>query len=125
MSRASVLLVDGDPDTRNIYTLFLRHVGFTVIDADDGNSALESARANLPAAIVTELWLKGIDGLELIRRVRSDKSLEDVCVIVLTSRHMPDDRDAAVSAGCTEFLTKPVEPKRLAAALTMLLGNPV
>jgi DNA-binding response OmpR family regulator len=123
MSRASVLLVDGDPDTRNIYTLFLQHVGFTVLDAGDGPSALEAVRTHRPAAIVTELWLKGIDGLELIRKIRSEESLAHACVIVLTSRHMPDDRVAALNAGCTEFLTKPVEPKKLAAALATLLDQ--
>jgi CheY-like chemotaxis protein len=124
MDRASVLLVDGDVDTRQIYSLYLRHLGYTVIEAVDGAEALVRAQEHRPTAVIMELWLRGVDGLEVIRRLRADSGLRDTSIVVLTTRHLESDRAEARQAGCTDYLTKPVEPKQLLETLVRLVRPP-
>lgn len=109
----TVLLVDGDRDTRAVYRIVLEHHRFTVLEAEDGELALRMVAECRPDVVVTELTLRLVDGHTLLERVRSDPRTADACVLVVTARGLQEDRERAEQAGCTRFLVKPLEPQQL------------
>jgi len=116
-SRAPVvLLVDGVRDNRAMYAEFLRTVGFRAVEIDNTLDAL--ALAVTADIVVTEIRVPGpFDGLELVRRLRSDKPTAQKAIVVLTACAFGEDERMARAAGCDVFLTKPCFPEALAAEL--------
>lgn len=117
--RATVLVIDGDDDSRVVYRPLLETAGLEVLEAADGAAGLSLARERVPDVVVTELTLSGLDGLTVIRLLR--ERLRDVRVVVLTARGQPEDRQEAEQAGCALFLQKPVSPQLLAREVMALL----
>ncbi len=117
--RATVLVIDGDADSRVVYRPLLETAGFEVLEAADGAAGLSLARERVPDVVVTELTLGGLDGLTVIRQLR--ERLRDVQIVVLTARGLAEDRRAAERAGCALFLEKPVAPQVLAREVAGLL----
>jgi CheY-like chemotaxis protein len=108
-----VLVVDDDYDNRVIYSSGLRFVGFRVEAVADAVTALRRARAERPNAIVMDLAMPGVDGIEAIRRLRADVSMKDIGVVALTAFGTPEKRSLARSAGADFFVTKPCTPQEL------------
>ncbi|MEX1181915.1 MAG: response regulator [Gemmatimonadota bacterium] len=121
MGAARVLIVDRDADSRNVYRIMLEHHGFEVVEASDGERAVEIAIASMPAIVVTELTLAQMDGHALLARLKADPATAEVCVIVLTARALREDRERSVGAGCAAFLTKPIEPQALVREINRLI----
>jgi CheY-like chemotaxis protein len=115
-----VLLVEDHQDTRQMYAEFLG-IEFDVVTAADGEEALDLMRSHLPDVMVTDLSLPGIDGLELIARVRADAVLGPIPIICLSgySGHAHEQR--ARAAGCDRILQKPCMPDALAEIVAELV----
>ena len=111
---ARVLLVEDHADTRQMYAEFLG-IEFEVLTAANGDEALGTMRANPPDLIVTDLSLPGMDGFELIARVRSDASLQSIPIICLSGYGGHEHEQRARAAGCDRILQKPCMPDELAA----------
>lgn len=118
-----VLLIDADADSRTVYRLVLEHSGYAVLAAEDGEDGVRLARERQPAVIITEFNVPGIDGEMVIRTLRADEETKDVCIIVVTTRVFEEARVRAKAAGCTSFLTKPLEPKRLLREIETLFDE--
>jgi CheY-like chemotaxis protein len=110
---ARVLLVEDHLDTRQMYAEFLG-INFDVTTAADGEGALTMMRLQPPDVIVTDLSLPGIDGFELIARVRSDSTLRAIPVICLSGYGGHEHEQRALEAGCNRILQKPCMPDTLA-----------
>jgi two-component system cell cycle response regulator DivK len=107
-----VLLVQPHDDTRQMYAEFLLHHGFSVFERANGDDALKVAP--LADVIVTGIRLNGgIDGVELVARVRDDDRTKRTPIIVLTASVTADERSRAKQAGCDVFLPKPCLPVEL------------
>lgn len=117
-----VLLVDDSEDNRVMYAELLSLHGFDVLEADDGVQAVATARARIPDAIVMDVVLPAIDGLEATRMLRADPATQDIIVIAL-SGHGPEVEAEAKTAGVTTFLRKPCAPKVLVETLRSLLSR--
>jgi two-component system, cell cycle response regulator DivK len=87
---------------------------FDVIQAGDGQEALALIATSIPALIITDFTLPGIDGFELIRQIRSDASTRDIPVICLSGHGGRAHEQRAHEAGCTRVLEKPCLPETLA-----------
>ncbi len=119
-SRPVILLVEDHQDTRQMYAEFLS-ASFEVLQAADGAGALEMMRVRRPDLIITDLSLPGIDGFELISRVRRDTLMRAVPVICLSGYGGNAHEQRARDAGCDCILQKPCMPDALAdVALEML-----
>jgi twitching motility two-component system response regulator PilH len=103
-----VLLVEDDRDTREMYSYYLSHSGMHVTVARTGRRALERAREHTPDVVVTDIAMPEMDGLELSRRLRSDRSTHDVPIIAVSGQ-----AEGARQAGADVVLDKPCEPDRL------------
>jgi two-component system cell cycle response regulator DivK len=108
-----VLIVDDFEDSRAMYSAYARVCGFEVAEAADGISALEQARRLIPHCIVIDLALPGLDGWEVVRRLRADPSTRHIPVIAVSGHTLESHTRAAQEAGCDEFLAKPCLPDAL------------
>jgi CheY-like chemotaxis protein len=120
--RPLVLLVEDDRDGRLLLAEWLVSIGFRVEQAHNGLQALERARDLVPDAILTDLNIPGIDGYELMRRLRADSRTAAIPIVAVTG-YAPFTQDPARAerAGCDVILTKPCDPDDLSRTLTHLI----
>jgi len=114
-----VLIVDDHDDTRAMYAWRMRASGWVVAEAADGLEALSAAASFQPNAIVMDLSLPVIGGVDAIGRLKSDPNTMNIPVVACTG--VTDREDAARAAGCDEFVRKPCLPDDLCAILDELL----
>lgn len=114
-----VLVVDDEVNIAELITMALRYEGFEVDSAHTGAEAVQTARAFDPDAIVLDIMLPDIDGLEVLRRVRRD--VPDVPVVFLTARDAVEDRIAGLTAGGDDYVTKPFSLEEVVARLRALM----
>ena len=114
-----VLVVDDEPSLAELLASVLRYEGWEIKTAGDGTSAVSTAREFRPDAVVLDVMLPDFDGLEVLRRVRSE--LPHVCVLFLTARDAVEDRVAGITAGGDDYVTKPFSLEEVLARLRGLL----
>jgi two-component system cell cycle response regulator DivK len=112
-ARPLVLLVEDHADTRQMYAEFLG-ASFDVLEAADGKEALEILQHRVPALVITDFSLPGIDGFELTRQMRSSPATGRVPVICLSGYGGRDHERRAREVGCDRVLEKPCLPDLLA-----------
>jgi CheY-like chemotaxis protein len=117
----TVLLVEDDPRSIDLLTLYLHGVGYEVAVARDGEEGLELARRLRPAVITLDLCLPRLDGWEFLARAKADPSIADIPVVIVS---IVDERGKGFSLGAAEYLVKPVDRDRLLAALARLAQDP-
>ncbi len=113
----TVLLIDDDAVVRTVLGGFLKKNGWQVWEAAEGEAGLTLARAHSPNAILCDLLLPGLNGFQLCAALRQDPALSHTCIIAISSKKYPGDRQIALDAGADEFLSKPVNPQDLLRAL--------
>jgi two-component system cell cycle response regulator DivK len=109
----------------NVYMLKTRltRKGYTVLTASDGAQGVSMAATERPEIILMDLSLPVLDGWEATRRIKADEGTRHIPVIALTAHAMAGDRERALTAGCDDFDTKPVEFDRLIGKIQTLLGK--
>jgi two-component system OmpR family response regulator len=114
-----VLVVDDEVNLAELISMALRYEGWEVQMAHTGTTAVNAARDLGPDAVVLDMMLPDIDGLEVLRRMRS--SMPDVPVVFLTARDAVEDRIAGLTAGGDDYVTKPFSLEELVARLRGLM----
>jgi two-component system KDP operon response regulator KdpE len=115
---SSVLVVDDEPHLRRTLAISLRASGYAVSAVADGRAALQAVRDDLPDLIVLDLGLPDLDGVEVLRRVRTTS---EVPVIVLSARTDSVDKVEALDAGADDYVTKPFGMEELQARVRVAL----
>ncbi|MGH7416615.1 MAG: sigma-54-dependent transcriptional regulator, partial [Candidatus Rokuibacteriota bacterium] len=116
-----VLIVDDEEPARQGLTALLARWGYDVDEAADGQEAVSKAAAGLPSVVISDLVMPKMDGLELLRALKTDVPFASV--ILLTGQGSIDTAVTAMREGAYDYLTKPVEPGRLSALLERALEN--
>jgi CheY-like chemotaxis protein len=116
---AVVLIAEDDEDIAVILTRLLKRAGHTVLRAPDGLAAFESAVANRPGVVLTDLGMPRMDGLELSRALRSHPDLADVPIVMLSGQLHPGDSAPAEAEVCAVLL-KPCPNDRVVATVAEL-----
>ncbi|MGE0708279.1 MAG: response regulator [Planctomycetota bacterium] len=116
-TRERVLVIEDEPDIREVIEFNLRCEGYRVTGTSNGEEGLELVRKEFPDAILLDRMLPGMDGLELCRRLKSDPDLRSIPVIIVTAKTEVDDVVDGLEAGADDYLTKPFSPKELLARL--------
>ena len=117
----TILVAEDEPQIAAVVRDYLEHAGFSVIAAGDGRTALALARVRCPDAIVLDLGLPGMDGLDVIRALRRDSNLPNVPVVVLTARGDETDRVTGLELGADDYVVKPFSGKELVARVRAVL----
>lgn len=124
MTSAKILVIDDEPNIVNLVSAYLKPEGYEVYTAEDGLKGLKAARAFKPDLIVLDVMLPGIDGIEVLTRLRRES---DVYVILLTAKTEETDRVIGLSIGADDYVSKPFSPReltaRIKAALRRLKGE--
>ncbi len=111
---STVLVIEDDPGAVRLLRTYLEGEGYHVEVATDGEAGIAAARANPPGAIILDVLLPGIDGWEVLRRLKVDPALRDVPVMVAT---VVDERNVAMNLGAVDYFVKPVRREALLARL--------
>lgn len=113
---ARILVVDDDPGLLRLISLRLEAAGYRVDTAESGEAALGRAAAATPDAVITDLRMEGMDGMEVFRRLREDRP--SLPVIILTAHGTIPEAVAATREGAFSFLTKPFDSSELVSVVT-------
>jgi CheY-like chemotaxis protein len=112
--RVDILIIEDDPSTVRLLREFLEPAGYAVTAAPTGEAGLAIAKERAPAAIILDVLLPGLDGWEVLRRLKAETGLRDVPVVIVT---VVDERGIGLALGAVDYLVKPVERGALLACL--------
>ena len=118
-----VLLVEDEPNIVESLTFLLGKAGFDVVTEPDGKAALEAVLGDPPDVLILDVMLPGLDGFEILRRLRADARGQGLKIIILTAKGQRVDRQTAHEGGADLFITKPFSNNDLIAAVTRLAGD--
>ncbi len=118
MAMSKILIIDDEPSIVNLVSAYLRPEGYQVFTAADGPTGLKAARAYKPDLILLDVMLPGMDGMELLSRLRLES---DVYVIMLTARTEETDKVIGLTVGADDYVTKPFSPRELTARIKSAL----
>ena len=113
-----ILVVDDEPSITNLVSAYLKPEGYEVFIASDGNTGLKAARVFKPDLIILDVMLPGMDGIELLSRLRRESG---VYVIMLTAKTEETDKIVGLSVGADDYVTKPFSPRELVARVKSAL----
>ena len=118
---ATVLVVEDEAALSGVVQAYLARAGFDIASASSGPAAVEAARTLSPDVIILDLGLPGLDGLEVMRRIRA---FSDCYVLITTARSEEVDRLVGLSVGADDYLTKPFSVRELVARVQAVLRRP-
>jgi two-component system, cell cycle response regulator DivK len=121
----TVLLVEDNEDNRIVYSTILRHFGYEVSEALNGEEGIAKARAEKPDLILMDISIPIIDGWEATQVLKHDPATRDIPIIALTAHALASDREKAMEVGCDGYLAKPCEPRAVVAEVQRFLGKDV
>jgi two-component system, cell cycle response regulator DivK len=122
-TRPVILLADDFEDARDIYESYLTLHGYDVVLAVNGRETIAQASARRPDMILLDLRMPGIGGVEALRHLRADATLDQVPIIAFTAHAMEDERVSALRLGFDDVLSKPCLPDELVAFIVRTLGQ--
>src|SRR5512135_3627025 len=115
---AKILVIDDEPSITNLVSAYLKPEGYEVYTAADGPTGLKAARAYKPDLIILDIMLPGMDGIELLTRLRRES---EVYVMLLTARTEETDKVVGLSVGADDYVSKPFSPRELTARVKAAL----
>jgi len=118
MNKTKILLVDDDPNIRQLVSLYLTREGFEVEEATRGDDALKQFRAAAPNMILLDIMLPGMDGWQVCREVRK---VSNIPIIMLTAKDETFDKVLGLELGADDYIAKPFEPKELVARIKAVI----
>lgn len=116
-----ILYIEDNFQNKRLVRKILASRGYEVIEADDGLTGVEKAREEKPDLILMDISLPGIDGVEATQRIKAVKETSKIPIIALTANAMRGDRERFISAGCDDYLPKPISTSELIDMLKKFL----
>ncbi len=118
----TILAVDDSPSIRNMVAFTLKSAGYEVVEAVDGQDGLEKAKAKRVNLILTDQNMPRMDGLTLVKSLRSLPDYKTAPILILTTESSDDMKSKGRSAGATGWLVKPFDPPRLLKVVKKVIG---
>ena len=119
-----ILYVEDNPDNVYMLTRRLKKKGFELIIAGDGQEGIDKAIEERPDLILMDLSLPTMDGWTATAEIKKIEEVKDIPIIALSAHAMPEHRDRAIKAGCSDYDTKPVDIKRLLSKMGQYIELP-
>ena len=119
-----ILYVEDNPDNVYMLTRRLKKKGFELIIAGDGQEGIDKAIEESPDLILMDLSLPTMDGWTATAKIKEIEEVKDIPIIALSAHAMPEHRDRALKAGCSDYDTKPVDIKRLLSKMAQYIELP-
>ncbi len=106
-----ILVVEDNPDNMYVLDHLLTRKGYTVVQAINGEEALEQIEATNPVLVLMDMQMPGLNGYATVEALRRQVRFAALPVIAVTASSMPGDRERALQAGCTDYIAKPINPR--------------
>jgi two-component system cell cycle response regulator DivK len=116
-----ILVVEDNQDSRELVIKVLKSRGYLVMEAADGEAALQKLAEERPDLILMDISLPKIDGYEVTRRLKEQESFKGIPIIALTAHAMKGDREKALQAGCDGYIPKPINVRELPDQILIFL----
>ena len=123
MGTATVLVVDDDPVIVKLLQVNFEMEGYSVITAGDGEEGLAKAQAEHPDAVVLDVMMPKMDGLEVARRLKGDPDTQGIPIVLLSAKAQQADIQAGAATGAEAYLTKPFDPPELLQRASDLIAR--
>jgi diguanylate cyclase (GGDEF)-like protein len=121
MAGARILIADDDPDLRDILRSILEGAGFTVVERDNGEAALQTIRSEPVDIAILDYMMPGLTGPQICEQLKQDLLLRHLPVIMLTGKSEVQDKVHGITSGADDYLLKPFEPQELLARVAMVM----
>lgn len=121
--KQTILVADDHEDTRVILRHYFEAMGYNVLEAHDGEQTLESMKGSHPDAVVLDIQMPRMDGIQVLRAVRSNGTLRDIRVLALSAHALSDEVRQIREAGADAYLAKPADPKAVLDAVRSLIDQ--
>ena len=118
-----ILVVEDNEQNRILMRQILTYHGYEVLEATDGLTGLEMARAHMPALILLDIQMPVMNGFAVIRELRNNPELRKIKAIAVTSFAMKGDREKALQAGFDEYVTKPIDTREFPELVKQVLSR--
>lgn len=119
-----ILVVEDNPVNRRLIVDILRHFGYELIAADNGEDGMKMAKEQRPDLILLDLQMPVLDGFDTLKLLRDDPETRRIKVIAVTSYAMAGDRGKVLAAGFDEYISKPLNTRELPVIVKKMLGEP-
>ena len=119
----TILIVEDEPDVVDLVRYHLRRAGFDVLTALNGPAGLETATQSRPDAIVLDVMLPQMTGIEVCKALRNANETADIPILILTAKAEITDRIAGLELGVDDYITKPFSPRELLRTVEKILGD--
>ena len=116
-----ILVAEDNPTNMKLITVALKKQGYTLLQAADGEEALEAAVRNAPDLIIMDMQLPKTSGWEVTRKLRQMPDFGNVPIIAVTAYAMKGDKERAIEAGCNAYLPKPIDINQLRSVVAEML----
>ncbi len=121
---ATILIVEDNPSNLKLASFLLEQAGYAVISATDAEAGLRLARDKLPDLILMDIQLPGMDGLAAVGLLKQDAATQAIPVIALTALAMSGDEARIRTAGCADYIAKPIRYQEVLATVAAHLSKP-
>jgi CheY-like chemotaxis protein len=118
----TILLVEDFDDTRLMMKLWLLRHGYRVIEAENGEEAIQLAGSEHPDLIIMDMMMPGMNGLDATQRIREYQALRRTPIVAVSAYGADEYRSLALEAGCNEYISTPFEPQELADLIKSLIA---
>ena len=121
-ARKKILIVEDEADVREVLSRTLRSAGYEVLEANHALGAICAMVRSGADLILTDIRMPVVDGLELVRELKSHDDTRHIPVVAVTGMVTPESRTAALEAGCVGFITKPIDTNEFLKQIAVVLG---
>ena len=121
MSAEKILIVEDNPLNMRLMEMTLRGKGYTLVEATNGEEALDKAAKEKPSLIIMDMQLPTISGIEVTQRLRKIPELSRIPVVAVTAYAMKGDKEKFIEAGCDAYLSKPINIRELPGFIENML----
>lgn len=118
-----VLIVEDDPRNMKLAMMTLKPFGYEIISATDGEEAVATALKENPDIILMDMQLPKLSGMDATKQIRENPGFEEIPILALTAYAMKGDEEKYMEAGCTAYMSKPINTRELPAKVAELLGE--
>ena len=122
--KRTILLIEDNEQNRYLATFLLEQHGYKILSALNGPEGIEMAQTLVPALILLDIQLPGMDGYTVARILRGIESLRAIPIIAVTSYAMTGDREKSLAAGCNGYIEKPINPETFVSEIEQFLILP-
>ncbi len=119
----TALVIEDNADNMELMTLILEQNGYKVLKAETGQQGFDVALEARPDFILLDIQLPDMDGLEVLKKIRSSEIDGDIPVIAVTSYAMVGDREKMMAAGCNGYIEKPIDPEKIIGQIREIIGE--